>query len=157
MPERFLKIPHIHQRYETDCLVACAAMVLDAAGFRADYHQLMRLLGTTELGTPHSRVKQLARLHPEIVVIYEIGALEDIAQFLDNGYPVVVFVDTAELPYWNWATGHAVVIVGYSEQTFYLHDPEFTAPQSVSFGDLELARQFSDSHFLVVQRTQKPK
>jgi hypothetical protein len=41
MPERFLKIPYIGQKARTDCLVVCAAMMLEAAGFRSDYNQLV--------------------------------------------------------------------------------------------------------------------
>jgi hypothetical protein len=99
MPERFLKIPHIRQKSDTDCLVACAAMMLEAAGFHANYNQLLRLLGTSELGTPHSRIKLLSRIYADLLLIYREGGLEDIIRFLDNGYPVGIFVYTKELPY----------------------------------------------------------
>lgn len=157
MPERFLKIPHIRQKSNADCLVACAAMMLESAGFRADYNHILRLLGTSELGTPHSRIQLLSRIHSDLLLIYREGELEDIIRFLDNGYPIGIFVYTKELPYWTTAAGHAVVVVGYTEQVFYLHDPAFNdTPQAVTYGDLQLAWEAYDSFLAVVQRKHKP-
>jgi hypothetical protein len=155
MPERFLRIPHIPQKADADCLAACAAMMIEAAGFRANYGNLLRLLGTSNLGTPNSRIQLLSRLHPDLIVVFREGGTEEIFHHIDRGYPVGVFVDTMELPYWSSSTYHAVVIVGYSDQDFYLHDPAFhNAPQIVTHGDLQLARDVFSSKLVVVQRGQ---
>jgi hypothetical protein len=95
----------------------------------------------------------LSKLDADIVLIYREGTLEDIFFFLDNGYAIGIFVDTEELPYWSSPGGHAVVVVGYSDQDFYLHDPAFgSGPQTVAHGDLQLAWQVFDSILAVVQR-----
>src|SRR5215203_2377572 len=125
MPGRFLKVPHIQQRSRSDCLVACAAMLLEFSGFRFDYNRLRGLLGTTDLGTPYSLIRLLSRLHSDLILIYREGEIEDLFQFLDQGYPIGIFVATEELPYWNEIAAHAVVVAGYSDQDFYLHDPAF--------------------------------
>lgn len=44
MPRRFLTVPHQPQRLESDCLAACAWMVLAAAGVPADYDVLLAAL-----------------------------------------------------------------------------------------------------------------
>jgi ABC-type bacteriocin/lantibiotic exporter with double-glycine peptidase domain len=157
MPERFLRIPHIRQKAEADCLAAYAAMLLEAAGFRANYDRLLRLLGTSKIGTPSHRIELLSRLYSDLIVIYRAGGVEDIFDFIDSGYPVCVFVATLELPYWSESLLHAVVVVGYSDQDFYLHDPAFgNAPQTVTHGDLQLARDAFSSKLAVVQRKQQP-
>ncbi len=69
MPERFLKVPHIQQKSSADCLVACAAMMLEFVGFRADYAQISRVLGTSTLGTPHSHILRLSRIYSDLVVV----------------------------------------------------------------------------------------
>jgi ABC-type bacteriocin/lantibiotic exporter with double-glycine peptidase domain len=156
MPDRFLKVPHIRQRAEADCLAACAAMLLEAVGFRANYHRLLRLLDISGIGTPTSRIQLLSRLHSDLTVIYQVGTIDDIFNFIDNGYPVAIFVDTIELPYWTTSTYHAVVVVGYSAQDFYLHDPAFSnTPQTVTHRDLQLAWDVLNSKLAVVQRKQK--
>src|SRR5688572_7637824 len=78
MPGRILKLSHILQRVEADCLVACALMLLEAAGFRARYENILRLLGTSEIGTPLSRIQLLSRISSNLIVIYREGELKDI-------------------------------------------------------------------------------
>jgi hypothetical protein len=132
-------------------------MLLESAGFKADYRRLLRVLGTFIHGTPHSRIKRLSQINSDLLVIYQEGELGDLVNYLESGYPVGIFLNTKELPYWNRATGHAVVLVGYSNDIFYLHDPAFGTPQAVSSGDLELAWEAYDFYFAVVQRKQKPR
>jgi len=158
MPGHFLQVPHIQQKSNADCLVACAAMLLAFAGFQANYAQLFRTFGTSELGTPHSRIQRLTSLYPTLSVIYQRGTLTELITYLERGYPVALFVNTADLPYWGEASGHAVVVVGYSEQHFYLNDPKFShGPQVVLQGDLDLAWEAYDYNLAVVQPKQSPR
>jgi hypothetical protein len=95
------------------------------------------------------------RLHPDLHLIYQEGAIESLIYLIDQGTPVGILVATEELPYWSMDTSHAVVIVGYSDVGFYLHDPAFAdAPKVVSRGDLQLAWYGLDSMLFVVQRVQ---
>lgn len=154
MPERFLEVSHIRQKSESDCLAACAAMLLAYVGFRIEYQRLLRLLEISEIGAPHSRIQRLLAIHKDVTLIYKQGTLDELLHFLEDGHPVIIFVDTAELPYWSLETGHAVVVVGYAEGIFYVNDPAFeAAPQSVSSEDLALAWDGYD-HFLAVVKRQ---
>jgi ABC-type bacteriocin/lantibiotic exporter with double-glycine peptidase domain len=43
--------------------------------------------------------------------------------------PVIVFVDTAFLPYWDESTTHVVLVVGYDEESVIINDPFFDAEE----------------------------
>lgn len=152
MPRRFLTVPHQPQRLESDCLAACAWMVLAAAGVSADYNALLTVLNIKPWGTPHRNIRQLEDLIDGIQVTYRQGVLADVFRAIDAGHPVILFVWTGDLPYWTLETWHAVVVVGYDENQVYLNDPAFSAaPQVVTYGDLELAWIAYDTYFAVVQ------
>lgn len=150
----FLNVPHIPQKAEADCLVACAAMMLAAVNIEVEYERLQKQLGYESGGLPYRRLQWLARLHPGIIVTLQQGDLLTLQTAIDAGTPPAVFVFTGELPYWSEAVYHAVVLVGYTATDFYIHDPAFVhAPQIVSKGDLDLAWLENDSYLAVVQRT----
>lgn len=152
MPRRFLPVPHHPQRLESDCLAACASMVLTAAGVPANYEALLTALNVTPWGTPHRNLRQLEDRIAGIQVTYRQGVLADVFRAVDEGQPVILFVWTGDLPYWALKTWHAVVVVGYDENQFYLNDPAFdTAPQIVTHGDLELAWIAYDTYYAVIQ------
>lgn len=58
-----LPLRNLRQRQQADCLVACAAMVLDYLGIDTTYEWLLRLLGTAEPGTPFSNLERLRTLN----------------------------------------------------------------------------------------------
>lgn len=153
MPKRLLlDIANRKQQKETDCLAACAAMMLDACGVVFPYHRLLSVLDVKPWGTPHRNIREIASIFPYIHVTYQQGALIDLRLALDAGLPPTAFVWTGELPYWSTETWHAIVIVGYDAQNFYVNDPAFdTAPQLVSEGDFALAWLAYDSYYAVVK------
>lgn len=75
MPRRFLTVPHQPQRLESDCLAACAWMVLAAANVPANYEVLLAALNVKPWGTPHRNIRQLEDLIDGIEVIYRQGVL----------------------------------------------------------------------------------
>lgn len=134
-----LPVPFIRQRNDGDCLVACAAMVLGYMGITVAYNRVAAILQTKPgLGTPAYHVKQLVQLG--VNVLYARGTLEAIQTHLEQGFPVIAFVQTKELPYWAADTSHAVVVVGRAEAQLYLNDPAMDiAPIGVGRGDFDLA------------------
>ncbi|MEZ4732190.1 MAG: hypothetical protein R3E79_34160 [Caldilineaceae bacterium] len=51
----------------------------------------------------------------------------------------------------NKVADHAVVVVGFDEQSIYLHDPEFAeSPINVSYGDFDLAWLEHDEMYAVL-------
>ncbi len=58
-----LSIKHIRQRAQGECVVACAAMILDHIGISADYNRLMKLSRLLEgVGTASYHVRELEQL-----------------------------------------------------------------------------------------------
>ena len=133
-----LPVSHYRQKQQADCLAACAAMVLDYLHVPITYSQLVRLLGVDAIGAPFRNLKYLESLDLFLSIVE--GDMSTLQRHLEQGLPVIVAVDTAELSYWDEATNHAVVVVGMDEQQVYLNDPDTAhAPQVVSLAEFELA------------------
>ncbi len=138
MPKVLLPVPHRQQQSDGDCLAACAAMVLDYLNHPVEYDKLLQLLRIKPFGAPAGNVRLLAQLN--LSVTYRVTDLAGLESTLAQGNPVIVFVRTGELPYWDYSSDHALVVVGYDEANVYVNDPHFTnAPISVPRDDFELA------------------
>ncbi len=61
MPTTLLPISHLKQRHDSDCLAACAAMVLNNLQRPMPYKQLLKRLAIMpDIGAPASNIKRLA-------------------------------------------------------------------------------------------------
>jgi ABC-type bacteriocin/lantibiotic exporter with double-glycine peptidase domain len=105
-----LPVPHLMQVQQSDCLAACAAMVLVYLGKPVDYRRLLKLLDVDSFGAPRRNIARLARLGVDLV--YREANISLLLDTLRQGDPVIAFVDTGELGYWTEVTNHAVVVVG---------------------------------------------
>lgn len=126
-------------------------MVCRYWGRTIPYPELIALLGTTlDVGTPFSNLRRLTRIGFRVQI--EAGTLAGLYRLLQNGQPVVVSVQTSELPYWaNEWSQHAVVVVGMTESTILLNDPVVQpAPIGVSLGDFDLAWLAQGEAFAVI-------
>ena len=106
-------------------------MVLAYLGINITEEAAAKQLGTTEYGTPASRLLRLATSGLTI----ELGplSLEMVRAALLSGNPVIALVNTQFLDYWHEETAHAVVIVGFEDSVLLLSDPAFEdAPQRAS-------------------------
>lgn len=138
MPRHLLPVSHQRQKQRADCLAACAAMVLNYLGYPHSYRQLLRLLQVSQFGAPASNIMNLEQFG--VAVEYREGTLDDLKQHIALGRPCIVFLDTAQLPYWSEGTFHATVVVGVDDTHVYLNDPAFDqSPQRISLKDFELA------------------
>lgn len=64
---------------------------------------------------------------------YGRGARVDLTQWLQRGIPVIVFVRTDFLEYWETDIGHAIVVVGMNDEQVHVHDPVMEkGPVSIS-------------------------
>ena len=148
MPSLF--VSHLQQRQHSDCLAACAAMVLDYLQVLVKYPHLLSLLRVKAYGTSFSSLQNLEAL--DLSVHIDEGDIQQLRQYLDDGLPSIVFVDTGQLTsYWQEQTSHAVVIVGIEDDQIYLNDPELdSGPQSVPTDEFLLAWGEKDYLYAVV-------
>ncbi len=150
MPPVLLAVPHIQQHWPGECLAACADMILTYLGFSIPYERLLKLLRVEQgSGTPAFNIRALEQLG--IKVIYKQGTLAELYSHLSHNRPCIVLLKTDELPYWEEATDHAVVMTGLDDDYVYLNDPEFPdAPLQVSHGDFDLAWLNRDEFYAVL-------
>jgi len=113
-------------------------MVLDHLAQYPTYDDLLRVLDIGPIGAPRRNIVRLASRN--ISVVYREATVTILLDLLQPGLPVIVFVDTGELPYWSSATNHAVVVVGADAEQLLVNDPAYPeAPIAIPIGDFELA------------------
>jgi len=128
-----LQIPHFQQSAEGYCLPACVRMVLAYWGLSRSETAIRRVLGTRVFGTPTFAVERLRQW--DVQVVYREWTVPQLLTMLEMGQPVILFLRTGFLDYWQQDVAHAVVVVDYEEnQRFWLHDPALsTGPVAVSW------------------------
>jgi len=149
VPNTLLPIPHKPQHQDADCLAACAAMALAFVNIHTDYNQLLHLLRVKPYGTSGRNLRYLTSLGVE--VIYREGSIDELKSYLLDEVPVIVLVRTADFSHWSYSTDHAVVVIGFDEQTIYINDPAFeTNPIAVPITEFELAWMEFDYRYGVI-------
>lgn len=121
MQTKLLNVSRLQQRGEGDCLPMCAEMVLTFLGHSISYDALYALLGTRWFGTPAANILRLTSVGVQ-VSLDELD-LNAIGTHLQANIPVIAFISTGDLPYWNVDTDHAVVVVRMDDDNVYLNDP----------------------------------
>lgn len=131
-----LALPHIQQSAEGYCLLACVRMVLAHLGLKHSEVKVIRTLNVQEFGTPSFAIRRLTALG--LQVTYREWSMSQLLDALEAGQPVILFVRTGFLDYWQEDVAHAVVAVGAQEdQQFWIHDPALsTGPSIVSWNGL---------------------
>lgn len=143
-------VPHREQIQLADCLAACAAMILEYAGRPVPYTQLIEVLGIGPAGAPRRNIMRLTQLG--VQVTYRQAAFSILAVYLQEGKPVIAFVDTGELAYWSTVTNHAVVVVGIEGDEVLVNDPSFSkAPQRIPREEFELAWLNCDNACAIIE------
>lgn len=124
-----LPVLYQSQRSESDCLAACASMVLDYLEIPHRYERLLSLLKVRSYGTSFSNLRFLERLGVDVQVLYG-NDIQELKACLDIGLPPIVFLDTGFLMYWPDRTSHAVVVIGIDSEanTVTVHDPYINEP-----------------------------
>ena len=148
-----IPVPHRRQHSSSDCLGACAYMVLEHLAQHPIYDDLLKVLDIGPIGAPRRNIVRLGSRN--ISVVYREATVAILLDLLQQGLPVIVFVDTGELPYWSSATNHAVV--GADAEQLLVNDPAYPeAPIAVSIGDFELAWLNCEYMCAVIRTIQKP-
>jgi len=146
-----LPVPHLTQQAKSDCLVACASMVLGHAGKTYSYRKLANSLDTRTHGTVFSHLRRLSKLNINFTL--KKGDFDELHSQLHQNHPCILAVRTGELPYWRDLSepedvSHALVLIGLSGNIAYVNDPAFEdAPIEVAISELDLARLEHDEQF----------
>ena len=123
---------HRRQQLEADCLVACAAMVLEYLGITRSDEWLINVLDTTAIGTPFSNITRLIDALGVGVDCADWATLATFAPLLEDGLPIIVAVDSDDPTQWPYYSNHAVVVVGFNPDEVYVNNPAVTdAPEIV--------------------------
>jgi ABC-type bacteriocin/lantibiotic exporter with double-glycine peptidase domain len=148
----WLNVPHQPQHKSSWCLPACVAMVSAYWGTPVLQADVARWLGTSEIGTPGSRV--LGLVNRGYSVIYSEGSQSTLTEWIDRETPLILFVRTSDLLYWKLNTSHAVVLAGIHGERAILIDPGVNAEHCVvNIGNLLLAWSPFDYTFAVIKPT----
>ena len=133
---KVLPVLHFQQSDEGYCLPACARMVLNYLGLEWKEASISQILGTKRYGTPSFAIERLS--DPALQVIYQEWSVAELLSMLAAGRPVIVFVQTIFLDYYQEDFAHALVIVGaVPDQHFWVQDPaQPTGPMTISWDGL---------------------
>ena len=149
-----LSVPFSTLQKHGYCLLACAQMALAHLGISRSQAALAKTLGIFEdFGVPASNITRLKSSSIEVIYATE-AVLSDVADWLDQKIPVIAFVQTAQLDYWQkHPAQHAVLIVAIDNDSVYLLDPARNADiVTVSIGEFLLAWDDMEFSYAVIRR-----
>lgn len=127
------------------------AMVLDYWRIAYDYQALLRLLRIDEAGAALSNVRYLKQLGLDVAL--RVGTLSDLHRYLAEGVPVIAFVNTGMLSYWDYETGHAVTLIGIDDTCVVVQDPHLDEPaRSIPVIEFEAAWIELGEKYAVIRR-----
>lgn len=111
-------------------------MVLAYLGIDLPETEIGRIMGAREYGTPSFAIQKLTLLG--VQVNYQEWSFPALLSTLQNQQPVIVFVQTGFLDYYQEDFAHALIIVGSTtDHQFWVHDPAYQAgPLAVSWDGL---------------------
>lgn len=124
-------------------------MILDYLHISAEYDSLLRTLRIGPAGAPYRNLRLLEPLGVQVLISQ--GSLGVLQAYLADSLPVIAFVATKELSYWDQAAHHAVVVIGMDASHIYLDDPAFSdAPKAVELGEFDLAWLEMNEYYAVI-------
>lgn len=155
MPSAWLSVPHYQQELEHSCLAACVRMVLAHFGDVRPEAELRSLLGTTPAGTRAGNVMRVSS--PAFEVYIRPSNVTELQQALADQHPVIVYLQTGVLKYWNADAAHTAVVIGIDADSVTLNDPFFTtAPQTTSLETFEEAWAGQNRGVAFIRPRKKP-
>jgi len=125
-------------------------MILAYWDYKISEARLGTILGATVIGTFAPNIQRLDKLG--FSVIYQPGTLSEIYGYLNDGVPVLAFLRTGNLPYWQEDLAHAFVIIGSDERAIFVNDPAFkVSPQRIPVDYFMLAWSEFDYYYAVIR------
>ena len=117
-----ITLPHFQQAADGQCLPACGRMVLAYLGMNLSEAEVGRAIGAKPFGTPTFAIQKLSKLG--LQVNYKEWSTSALLAALEGKQPLIAFVRTGFLDYWQEDFAHAIVVVGAEDgQQVWVHDP----------------------------------
>ncbi len=139
------------QRRDYDCLIACCRMVLDYLGINKDERWLRIRLVVGDV-TPFPNIQRLADELGMVSIIASWGEPATFKPYIEAGLPIIVAVDTDNFAYWPYVANHAVVVVGFTDNVIFVHDPNHReSPLEIDLDTFMLAWSRRDFQYAVIQ------
>lgn len=139
------------QRHEGECLIACCQQVLDYLGIARSEAWLWQQLRSGEV-TPFPQLEKLADFLGLAINVTRWGELEDLAPYLEAGLPVIVAVDIDDLADCPHVGNHAVVIVGFKDESVFVNDPSsLDSAQEIDREEFMMAWSYRDFQSAVIR------
>jgi len=143
-------IKNRQQLLESDCLVACAAMVLEYLGIRQSNNWLTKILQTTDIGTPFSNLKNLEKSLGVVVKLNDSDKLATFEPVIESGLPIIVALDSYNGDYWPHDSNHAVVVIGFDDNNAYINNPTVAETEVVEIGTFMLSWSFRNFQYAII-------
>lgn len=119
------RVPFEPQLRDGYCLPACASMILSYLGKGTAQQKIARLLETSEIGTPLTRIRNLAKWGFQIHCTTN-GSWQDLERFIASGKPIIVSTHAEWLPYSQIQGQHVIVVIGIGSDSAFVLDPATT-------------------------------
>lgn len=142
---------HRPQQQEDDCLVACCRMVLSYLGIEKSESWLWSRLATGAV-TPFPKVEKLAEELGLLITVKRWGDLTTFVPAIESGLPVLVAVNAEDPQNWPYVGNHAVIVVGFDNQSVFINDPaHVNAPLAIEINTFLLAWSYRDYEYAVIR------
>ena len=145
-----MNLPLFRQTRPHTCLPACVRMVLAYWGHQHSEAELAQACGILPVWgtTPSAAVEGLERMGYR-ALWFENASLERLLHFLEQDWPVIVFLPAADLPHGR-AGLHAVVVAALESAEIVCADPALGTQVRLSLSDFLRAWPALDNQGMVV-------
>ncbi len=158
------------QTFDFDCGAKALQLVMEYYGVEVREDDLMRELGTSKDGTNYVNMIAMAERNGFEVFASSGVSLEQLKQFIDQGYPVIVIVQAwadryMTLEDWksSFNNGHYAVVIGIQDHIIIFEDPSSIHRTWMSeeeflarWHDLDLNTHEMVDHFAMVLTGKQP-
>jgi len=129
-----LDFPEMVKTYDYDGGAKAIQAVLTYYNIDEREDRIMKLAGTTEIGTPILGIKKTANKHKLRCKIMEMK-IKDIKEFIDRMVPVILLVQKGRKK--TWKNGYYTVAIGYDSERIYFEDPSSVKRTYLTFSELK--------------------
>jgi predicted double-glycine peptidase len=165
-----INLRNVRQSFDFDCGAAALQVVMEYYGVEMRLDEIMAELDTDDDGTNYTHMTALAEKKGFSVFASEGISIEQLKNYIDEGYPVIVLVQAWSERYmtlddWraDYDDGHYAVVIGYKDNIIVFEDP--ASPRHTWLAEEEFLARWHDmnpytnkkiENFAMVLKGKKP-